>query len=93
MILCPNFIYQPLTVMLAVLGASMISSLPADEVIRIMAANTTSGTLQSYPTDNLGPVGGLSGPIPGLVETVNCTDPPPLDPALPRFLRLSFERQ
>lgn len=48
--------------MLAVLGASMISSLPADEVIRIMAANTTSGTLQSYPTDGLGPAGGLSGP-------------------------------
>ncbi len=40
----------------------MTAFLSADQVIRIMAANTTSGSLQSYPTDNLGPAGGLSGP-------------------------------
>lgn len=44
--------------------ALVVSWVPAaaDEVIRIMAANTTSGSLQSYPTDSLGPAGGLSGP-------------------------------
>ena len=50
------------SIMVTAVMLGMTALLPADEVIRIMAANTTSGNFQSYPTDDLGPVGGLSGP-------------------------------
>lgn len=57
-----NLINFRVSLMATAVVLGIPGALRADEVIRIMAANTTSGDFQSYPTDGLGPAGGLSGP-------------------------------